>query len=91
MNGSKNCKKCGEMKPQTEFYTASRNADGYETACKGCRRKQINLQVKERYALDAAHRERHRIYQNNRYATDPEFRQSRLDREARARAATLRN
>ena len=40
--GEKQCSKCGECKPKSEFSPNSKTADGYLGRCKQCRR-QINL------------------------------------------------
>lgn len=35
---TKKCRKCGEVKPTTEFYKNIKAADGYDTYCKECKR-----------------------------------------------------
>ena len=56
MEAVKQCKKCGETKPLTEFYKAPRNRDGHFHVCKAC----WLAQCKE---YEDAHREQKRAYQ----------------------------
>ena len=37
---SKRCRKCGEVKPVADFYSSTRNSDGYSCHCKLCVQKQ---------------------------------------------------
>lgn len=34
--GYKTCKMCGKIKPYSEFYRSTHNADGYHSYCKEC-------------------------------------------------------
>lgn len=43
----KSCKKCGETKPLTSFYTSDRCTDGYRGTCKQCATKTQCLPAKE--------------------------------------------
>lgn len=38
--GEKQCRKCGECKPKSEFSPNGKSADGYLNRCKQCRRTQ---------------------------------------------------
>ena len=49
MNG-KECSKCGQNKPLTEFYQDSHSGDGRQSWCKACRRKNDRMpKAKARY------------------------------------------
>jgi len=76
----KRCKKCGQVKPLSEFYRAKGAADGYRNDCRVC-----NLAAKKlRYQADPeteiarvkawqrANRDRHNEYQREYRATNRE-------------------
>lgn len=43
----KKCKICKELKDLTEYHKEARYLDGYLNKCKVCRKKNLNIQVKE--------------------------------------------
>lgn len=46
----KQCKKCGEHKPLTEFYKNSRSKDGIDYYCKSCQKEGANKRLNAKWA-----------------------------------------
>lgn len=63
----KQCKRCGEFLPLTEFYKHSKMADGHLSFCKKCTKDRVR---KHRSENDSV-----REYDRNRYYNDPERRE----------------
>lgn len=61
---TKKCKKCGEIKPITEFYKCKRYADGYRGWCKECCKKQAAQWNQDNKELTKQYNARYR--QNNK-------------------------
>ena len=61
-DGTKECSKCGDIKPLSEFARASKEKSGYASACKVCRKALYqglqNERNRLRYAEDPQYRER---------------------------------
>ena len=85
----KRCRKCGELKPLTEFYREKGCRDGYRNDCKACfaaRSKQWYLKNREHVVArvktwQQANAERHNAYQRQ-YRADhaQQFREGHLRR-----------
>ena len=41
LSPTKECIKCGEIKPKSEFFKAKRNIDGYDSRCKECEKLRL--------------------------------------------------
>jgi hypothetical protein len=85
----KRCKKCGEVKPVSEFYGATGTRDGLRGQCKACditRNKAWYQRNRERGIANAkrwqqANAERHKAYQRRYRAEHPQqFREGHLRR-----------
>ena len=50
--GDKQCSKCGECKPRTEFHADYRRVDGMHRQCKACRLAQAHRRTMERTRSD---------------------------------------
>ena len=74
----KQCTKCGETKPLSEFYALARMKDGHFNKCKVCFRKDV-------IANRAARIEYYRAYDRERFQKDPDRRASSME-QAKARA-----
>jgi len=68
---SKNCFKCGQIKPLTEFYRHPEMADGHVNKCKECNKKDVRTNC-------ANNKEYYQAYEKSR-ANLPHRVQSRLD------------
>lgn len=66
----KTCSRCSLEKPLDEFYNRKKSRDGKHVWCKLCCKA---------YAASAETKGRRNARQRERYATDPEYRQERLD------------
>ncbi|WP_339119152.1 hypothetical protein [Halomonas sp. BMC6] len=73
----KHCKKCGEEKPLDGFYKHPQTADGFDSACKECRK----VRVRENYRKNIDHYREyekkrgmlpHRVAMRERYQSTPE-------------------
>lgn len=74
-DGVKQCSKCGERKPVTEFWKDKHSADGRCRRCKDCGKAYNRL-----YAATATGRSVRRSG-NRRYEASPEGRSARRERE----------
>jgi 5-methylcytosine-specific restriction endonuclease McrA len=78
----KTCKKCGQVKPLTEYHRQAKNPDGLQYWCKDCKRQEnrdragyfAQRRIDKAKQISAQSKER--------YATDPDF-QERKKRLAR--------
>ena len=68
----KQCTKCGETKPLTDFYAAKRMKDGHFNKCKACYRKDV-------LANRAAKIDYYRAYDRERFQKDPVRRASTME------------
>ena len=59
----KKCKKCGKIKPLTEFYKHPKTKDGFRGACKICINKQVKEWQENNYEKVKGYQKKH--YQNN--------------------------
>lgn len=61
----KHCRVCDSLKSTNDFYRSARQADGFQTQCKGC-------QNSRRQKWSADNRGRERVRQRAEYASDPQ-------------------
>jgi 5-methylcytosine-specific restriction endonuclease McrA len=88
---TKVCRKCGEIKPLSEFHKQRKNPDGLQYWCKDCKRQntrergdyfaQYHAEHRERYREQRAqNREQINAQWRERYRTDEEYREQRKQR-----------
>lgn len=66
---TKRCRKCGEEKPVTEFYTRKSSKDGYRNECKACHSKRYKEYYKQDYCKEN-HRKSARKHTLKQYGID---------------------
>ena len=99
----KTCRKCGESKPESEFYHDKTMADGLRSACKECIKAQsqeyryehheATLEQVRRYSQSEQGRTKHRLWNRDRMRRkrqSPEFRKAERERARTPHAQALR-
>ena len=73
---TKVCSKCSQSKSMDDFYNNKANSDGKQGYCKECMNQANRARRKERYANDAAYRQRQRDHARRYYHETGKARQS---------------